>query len=79
MTFTSYAEWPKGTMCCGNDITSDTHGSLEQAEGVVSLLYRNGFGGDRKIFPIMAWSEQTNSEGKILVTTKPIRPRIQTA
>lgn len=63
MKFTSYAEWPKGTMHCGNDITTDTHGSMAEAEGVISLLYKNGFGGDRKIFPIRVWADETDETG----------------
>ncbi len=52
----SVAEWPKGTICChANDITTDDHGSMEQASGVVALLKKNGFGGDGKVFPIRAY------------------------
>lgn len=78
MTFTSNAEWPKGTMHCGNDITTDTHGSMEQAEGVVNLLYRNGFGGDRKIFPIRAWAEQIDETANIIDTRSLPRTSVPT-
>lgn len=55
----SNAQWPPGT-CAGGaklDVTEDTHASKEEAEGVCRLLRENGFGGDRKIFPIRVWVE----------------------
>lgn len=54
----SCAQWPKGTCDSINNYSEDTHFSESAAEAVVSLLYENGFGGDRKIFPVRAWSEE---------------------
>ena len=51
-THQSVAYWPAGTTCEPNDITRDNHYSHAEAEGVCSLLRRNGFGGDGKVFPL---------------------------
>lgn len=51
----SIAVWPSGT-CQGNQ-SSDHHDTKEQAEGVAYLLKKNGFGGDRKIFPVQTFVE----------------------
>jgi hypothetical protein len=56
----SHAQWPKGTIGLdgginGNDQSEDTHESREAAEAVCNLLHRNGFGGDRQIFPLRTW------------------------
>jgi len=54
MTWESWAIWPPGTI--GQHITesTDQHPTEEAAQGVIILLKREGFGGDRKIFPISA-------------------------
>lgn len=71
MKFTSNCQWPEGTMHCGNDITTDTHHSMEGARGVVNLLYRNGFGGDRKIFPVAAWAQMEDNDGNVIEKDEP--------
>jgi len=40
-----------------DQVTSDKHYSESEASGVCSLLHRNGFGGDRKVFPVRTWVE----------------------
>jgi hypothetical protein len=54
----SVARWPFPEVATGNaDNTSvDKHDTREQADAVVCLLKRDGFGGDRKIFPLEAWA-----------------------
>lgn len=49
--YRSVAEWPH----CGK--TTDSHYSEESAEAVCRLLQREGYGGDRKIFPIKTYTE----------------------
>ena len=53
----SNAQWPTGTVKYLNDVTEDTHGSKEEAEGVCRLLRENGFGGNRQVFPVRVWAE----------------------
>jgi len=55
--FVSKAQWPVGTAEWCNNITSDEHYTKEEAIGVCRLLERDGFGGERKIFPIKTWVE----------------------
>jgi len=50
--WTSNAEWPDGS------VSSDNHSTKEQADGVCKLLMRDGYGGDKKVFPIRVWSEE---------------------
>lgn len=54
MKYLSFARWPKGT--CLTDKTSDMHESKEEAEAVTDLLREEGFGGERKIFPLYTWT-----------------------
>lgn len=57
--YKSFAQWPEGTLSYQEDqITDDTHGSKEEAESVCDRLRRNGFGGNRQIFPIRVWVEE---------------------
>jgi hypothetical protein len=55
MSFQSWARWPN-TVSVGNTLneSTDEHTTQEAAEGVVALLKREGFGGERKVFPIAA-------------------------
>ena len=53
----SCAQWPTGTIAGSNDISTDEHGTREQAEAVCQLLRENGFGGDHQIFPVRTWVE----------------------
>jgi len=50
----SVAIWPEGTCTCstGKDVSQDFHGTKAEAEGVCRMLCSDGFGGDRKRFPI---------------------------
>lgn len=50
--FKSLASWPDGQE------TSDKHHTREQAEGVCRLLRQEGYGGDRKMFPVATWVEE---------------------
>lgn len=51
----SIAVWPD-TISVGNvegkNESSDTHDSKEAAEAVCRMLQREGFGGERKVFPL---------------------------
>ena len=55
MNFKSCAQWPDGTIGMDNEITDDLHDTYESASGVVDLLQKNGFGGDKKVFPYRVW------------------------
>jgi hypothetical protein len=61
MTWTSNAEWApdvyEGSVE-GDHVTSDSHETEGQAEGVCTLLNRHGFGGQGKDFPIRTWTEE---------------------
>ena len=48
----SYARWNVAQVPFSE--TTDEHETKEQAEGVVTLLKREGFGGEKKFFPIEA-------------------------
>lgn len=59
----SVAKWPTPEVNLGtwDNTDDDNHGSGEygnrSAEAVVGRLLREGFGGEGKIFPVMAWAE----------------------
>ena len=53
----SNAEWPKGTCPGLNDHTQDEHGTRAAAHAVCKRLEADGFGGDRKVFPLRTWTE----------------------
>ena len=57
MTFQSNALWPKGVCSSmyGDGISTDTHMTRAQAEAVCRALEREGFGGERKHFPLKTW------------------------
>ena len=57
--FKSCAEWPEGVVSNsnGNNITKDEHRSRKEAEAVVRLLEKEGFGGDGEVFPKRTWVE----------------------
>lgn len=42
----------------GENITTDIHGTKAEAEGVCNRLRDEGFGGERKIFPLKTWTEE---------------------
>lgn len=56
MEWESYAIWDKSQVQLGNTLneSTDSHRTYEEAEGVVILLRREGFGGEKKFFPIEA-------------------------
>ncbi len=51
----SNALWPCNTVHADQNTTSDTHRSHEEAVNVTELLRSKGFGGDGKVFPLLAW------------------------
>lgn len=57
MKFSSCAQWPAGTATFSNDVTKDENGTWALANGIAQRLRREGFGGDRKVFPIRTWVE----------------------
>lgn len=61
MKVMSKARWPEGTVIFSN-VTSDTHDTFEQARAACLILKREGFGGERKIFPIATWVECDTGE-----------------
>lgn len=57
MTVQSNALWPKGVCSTmyGDNISTDTHPTQRHAEAVCRALEREGFGGERKHFPLKTW------------------------
>lgn len=55
MSWTSNAQWPKGSVCQGK--TTDTHDTEAQARAVCRMLERDGLGGEGKVFPLRTWAE----------------------
>ncbi len=55
--FYSCSQWPTGTATHSGDITKDDHDTWAGAKGVCDLLCQNGFGGDRKVYPVKVWIE----------------------
>jgi len=53
----SVAQWPFPEVSTGNpgNESIDYHETEDQAQAVVDRLLAEGFGGDRKIFPISAF------------------------
>lgn len=55
--WTSHARWPldvyKGAD--GSGVSTDTHHTQEEALNVCNVLNREGFGGQRKAFPLETW------------------------
>jgi hypothetical protein len=60
MKFKSCVQWPAD--CCPSigNYSEDTHENEAAARAVVDMLYRHGFGGDGKFFPVKAWVESIN-------------------
>ncbi len=58
--YKSCAEWPKETYTnkYGNSISTDKHGSEEEAQSICRGLEREGFGGQGKVFPLKTWVEK---------------------
>lgn len=55
-TWKSVAVWPD-ELHVPNDISEDEHDTEDQAKGVCQLLEKEGFGGERKVFPIKTYVE----------------------
>lgn len=59
MTFQSNALWPphlRSVSAYGDCISTDTHATEDYAKIVCSRLQREGFGGQRKVFPLLVWT-----------------------
>lgn len=57
MKHQSNALWPAGVCSSmyGDNISTDTHPTIEHAQAVCEALEREGFGGERKHFPLRTW------------------------
>lgn len=55
MQYQSNAQWPKDQYPFSNDVSTDKHGTMDQAAAVCRGLERDGWGGERKIFPVKTW------------------------
>ena len=53
----SIAVWPEGTVSDPDNESKDKHDTEGQASAVCSMLERNGFGGDGKVFPLSTRTE----------------------
>ena len=66
IAWNSCAQWPDGLLSFSyeghENTTRDRHDTKEQADGVCSLLRRNGLGGERIHFPVRTWSEPIYSQ-----------------
>ena len=60
----SIADWGDYDIFNGrrDNITHDKHHSEEAALGVCRMLQRDGFGGNRQVFPVKVWASQTLPE-----------------
>lgn len=58
MRYQSNALWPEGVCHSqwGDNISTDTHDTVEQSAGVCRMLRIEGFGGERKVFPLFVWT-----------------------
>lgn len=56
----SVAKWPYPQVRLGNsdNTSTDTHNSKEEALEVIALLKKDGFGGNRNIFPVDVYVQQ---------------------
>ena len=59
--WTSNAQWDLSVYrgMYGDGVTTDTHDSLDAAQAVCSALRSDGFGGQRKDFPLRTWIEES--------------------
>lgn len=56
--WTSNAEWPDEVkLGIKPNVSTDTHGTYDEAESACSYLERKGLGGMGKVFPIKTWTE----------------------
>lgn len=55
MNWISNVQWPEGTLGFDNDVSTDKHRNESEARSVCDILEEEGFGGERKIFPIKTW------------------------
>lgn len=58
----SCAEWPADAGLCCDLVSKDEHHSEYAAQCVCNTLMREGFGGNRRIFPVRVWTERIESE-----------------
>ena len=59
-TYTSHAKWPEDAFSDLCNVTTDNHRTKEEARQVCRMLELDGFGGDKKIFPVETWVETTS-------------------
>lgn len=71
MKYKLIVTWPKEVSTGCNEVdknyTTDTYDSLEQAEAVSGMLYKQGFGGDGKFFPIDSKVKEVYSRSEIKI------------
>lgn len=60
MAYQSNALWPNGVCSSmyGDNISTDTHDTLEQSAAVCRALRAEGFAGERKHFPLFVWTSE---------------------
>lgn len=54
----SFADWSGKGLALESPITTDEHGTKEEAEAVAGMLRERGFGGDYEVFPNRTWVEE---------------------
>lgn len=57
LKFQSNVLWPLDVFlgADGSGMTTDTHETWEEANAICAILREEGFGGQRKDFPLRAW------------------------
>jgi hypothetical protein len=67
MAYQSNALWAAGVCSSqyGDNISTDTHDTVEQSAAVCRSLRRNGFGGDGKHFPLHVWTSPVEQPPKL--------------
>ena len=62
--YTSNAKWPNTVSVSAweDNVTTDTHDTLEAALVVCQKLMDTGLGGEREIFPIKVWVDDYNTD-----------------
>jgi len=60
----SCADWGDYDVFNGrnDNVTKDINGTKAAADAVCNRLKRDGFGGNRQVFPVRVWSEMVTEE-----------------
>lgn len=67
MKYQSNALWPDGVCSSmyGDNISTDTHDTVEQSAAVCRMLRLEGFAGEHKHFPLVVWTSEVQQPPKL--------------